>query len=204
MRRTKAEAAATRDSIITAAQFLFLEQGVSQTTLAHIAKRANVTRGAIYFHFADKAEIFRAMIQKVRFPQESLIEEAQQSDSINPLDILEKSAAGAFKIFSEDEQQQRIVTIITQRCEYVGAFSKNVERLRQAQNSMLDLFIRLLQVAQDRQMLNQDFSPEDAARMLVAIIGGIISEWLHSGKTFDLQKIGNQIVSIQIKALRST
>ncbi|UXN05805.1 TetR family transcriptional regulator [Bartonella sp. HY761] len=201
MRRTKAEAAATRDSIITAAQFLFLEQGVSQTTLAQIAKRANVTRGAIYFHFADKAEIFRAMIQKVRFPQESLIEEAQQSDSINPLNILEKSAERAFKIFSEDEQQQRIVTIITQRCEYVGAFSEMVERLRQAQNSMLDLFIRLLQVAQDRQMLNQDFSPQDAARMLVAIIGGIISEWLHSGKNFDLQKIGHQAIKTQISAL---
>ncbi|WP_182417668.1 TetR family transcriptional regulator [Bartonella sp. HY038] len=204
MRRTKAEAAATRDSIITAAQFLFLEQGVSQTTLAHIAKRANVTRGAIYFHFADKAEIFRAMIQKVRFPQESLIEEAQQSDSINPLNILEKSAERAFKIFSEDEQQQRIVTIITQRCEYVGAFSEMVERLRQAQNSMLDLFIRLLHVAKDRNMLNTNCTPEDGARVLVAVIGGIINEWLHSGKTFDLQKIGNQIVCIQIKALRST
>ena len=203
MRRTKAEAAATRDSIINAAEHLFLNQGVSQTTLAQIAKYAGVTRGAIYFHFTDKTEIFRAIIQKIRFPQESLIEEAQKDDSINPLDILQKSAINAFKQFSQDEQQQRVVTIITQRCEYVGAFSEMVERLRQAQDSMLDLFIRLLHVAKDRNMLNSDFSPENAARMLVAIVGGLISEWLHSSKAFDLQKIGEQALQTQFLALHN-
>ncbi len=47
-RRTKEEAAATRDSILDAAEQLFVEQGVSRTTLQHIASAAGVTRGAIY------------------------------------------------------------------------------------------------------------------------------------------------------------
>jgi TetR/AcrR family acrAB operon transcriptional repressor len=53
-RRTKEEAAATRESILDAAEQLFVKQGVSRTTLQHIATAAGVTRGAIYWHFNDK------------------------------------------------------------------------------------------------------------------------------------------------------
>ena len=59
-RRTKEEAAATRDSILDAAEKLFVEQGVSRTTLQHIATEAGVTRGAIYWHFDDKSALFNA------------------------------------------------------------------------------------------------------------------------------------------------
>jgi TetR/AcrR family acrAB operon transcriptional repressor len=54
VRRTKEEAAATRDSILDAAEILFAKNGVSRTTLQHIATAAGVTRGAIYWHFVDK------------------------------------------------------------------------------------------------------------------------------------------------------
>jgi TetR/AcrR family acrAB operon transcriptional repressor len=59
-RRTKEDALATRDSILDAAELLFVEQGVSRTTLQHIATAAGVTRGAIYWHFLDKGAMFNA------------------------------------------------------------------------------------------------------------------------------------------------
>jgi AcrR family transcriptional regulator len=43
-RRTKEDALATRDSILDAAEQLFVKQGVSGTTLQHIATAAGVTR----------------------------------------------------------------------------------------------------------------------------------------------------------------
>ena len=63
MRRTKAEAEQTRNDILKAALILFDEQGYAQTTLSTIARKAKVTRGAIYWHFENKEEILAALVQ---------------------------------------------------------------------------------------------------------------------------------------------
>lgn len=63
MRRTKSEAEQTRNDILEAALTLFDEQGYPQTTLSSIARKAGVTRGAIYWHFENKDEILIALAQ---------------------------------------------------------------------------------------------------------------------------------------------
>ena len=63
MRRTKAEAEQTRNDILKAALILFDEQGYAQTSLSTIARKAKVTRGAIYWHFENKEEILAALAQ---------------------------------------------------------------------------------------------------------------------------------------------
>lgn len=63
MRRTKAEAEQTRDDILQAALILFDEEDYAQSTLSSIARKAQVTRGAIYWHFQNKEEILAALAQ---------------------------------------------------------------------------------------------------------------------------------------------
>src|SRR5690606_12983243 len=58
MRRTKEQAEQTRASILAAAEQLFLEKGVAHSTLDQIARAAGVTRGAVYWHFENKAHLF--------------------------------------------------------------------------------------------------------------------------------------------------
>ncbi|ELD9861678.1 multidrug efflux transporter transcriptional repressor AcrS, partial [Escherichia coli] len=53
-KRTKAEALKTRQELIETAIAQFAQHGVSKTTLNDIADAANVTRGAIYWHFENK------------------------------------------------------------------------------------------------------------------------------------------------------
>lgn len=61
MRRTKADAEKTKAMILNSALILFDEQGFTATTLGAIAEKAGVTRGAIYWHFDDKIDIFTAL-----------------------------------------------------------------------------------------------------------------------------------------------
>src|SRR6188768_802897 len=70
VRRTKEEAQATRKLILDTAEVVFHERGVSRSTLNDIAVAAGVTRGAIYWHFQDKADLFNAMIERVCLPME--------------------------------------------------------------------------------------------------------------------------------------
>lgn len=130
MRRTKAEAAETREAILVAAEQVFLERGVNQSTLMEIACHAGVTRGAIYFHFHDKLEIVRTIIGSVRFPQEEIMLQAAAVNHPNPMHVLEQSIIQALQLFSNDERQQNIFIIINQRCEFVGEMAPLEDRLR--------------------------------------------------------------------------
>jgi AcrR family transcriptional regulator len=56
-RKSKQDAQKTYHMLIDAAVNLFLEQGVTKTTLNQIAQYADVTRGALYWHFSGKGDI---------------------------------------------------------------------------------------------------------------------------------------------------
>src|SRR3954470_23366273 len=64
-RRTQRERSdATTGELIAAARELFARQGYAATSLDEIAAAANVTKGAVYHHFAGKRDIFRAVYER--------------------------------------------------------------------------------------------------------------------------------------------
>jgi AcrR family transcriptional regulator len=65
-RRTQAErSAATRDALITAGRALFGTRGYADVGTEEVVRAAGVSRGALYHHFADKAELFAAVFESV-------------------------------------------------------------------------------------------------------------------------------------------
>jgi TetR/AcrR family acrAB operon transcriptional repressor len=62
-RRTAADTAATRQALLDAALGVFGESGFAAARLEDIARRAGVTRGALYHHFADKAAVYDAVLR---------------------------------------------------------------------------------------------------------------------------------------------
>ncbi len=202
MRRTKAEAAETREAILLAAEQIFLERGVNQSTLMEIARQAGVTRGAIYFHFQDKLDIFQSVIGHARFPQEEIMLQAARCEHPNPLRVLEQSIVAALELFSTDKRQQMVFTIISQHCEYVGEMAPARDRLKEMRGNVSALFAGLLHIAERRGELSAEWTAETAAPILIAMVSGLLNEWLRSEKNFDLVIHGSKVISTVIRSLR--
>ena len=85
--RREAEAQATRDALVQAALELFTERGYTGVGTEEIVARATVTRGALYHHFADKRDLFRAVFERV---EEDLMERigAQMEASDDPYELM--------------------------------------------------------------------------------------------------------------------
>jgi AcrR family transcriptional regulator len=81
-RRTQAKRrAATRRALLDAARSLFAERGYHGTAAEEIVRRAGLTRGALYHHFEDKKDLFRAVVDEMEGEIDEEIEEAERAQS---------------------------------------------------------------------------------------------------------------------------
>jgi len=203
VRRTKAEALATRHSLLDAAEHLFQAQGVSGTSLADIAQAAGTTRGAIYHHFEDKADLFNAMIERVSMPLETTLAEvglhaARQDD---PLQSLRDSMTHALKQTAQDERTRRVFEVATHKVEYVDEMQAVRERHLRVRNECMAMTRAALQAAVKRQGIALPMPLATAALGLHVMVDGLIQNWLLDPEAFDLVKCGRQTMDAYLGGL---
>lgn len=117
-RKTKAEAEQTRHRIITCARHVFSRAGVTNTSLEQIALEAGVTRGAVYWHFKNKSDLFLA----VRATTGSLLK-LDRLGTGDALQRLERGLHEALQRLETDEAARESYEMMLWKCEYVGEFS---------------------------------------------------------------------------------
>ena len=84
----------TRKQLISAAKKLFVEKGYGATSTPELVESAGVTRGALYHHFADKKDLFRAVVESDCAAVGAEIERGSEAAD-NVIDML-KSGSSAF------------------------------------------------------------------------------------------------------------
>jgi len=193
VRRTKADAGETRQSIIDAAERLFFANGVAVTSLEQIAAEAGVTRGAIYWYFANKTELFMAMHDSVPLLQEEVIARAVVEGHPDPLTLLENIALESLQLLASDLRRQRIYRIMT-RCEYQGDLARVLDRQQEAMKRQRSLFLSAFTLAAEKGQLSPSWPAETAARTFDWLVCGIVMEWLHFDQHFELVACGSKSI----------
>jgi TetR/AcrR family acrAB operon transcriptional repressor len=203
-RRTKQDALATRGSILDAAEMLFSQQGVSRTTLQHIATAAGDTRGAIYWHFDDKAALFNAMMERVTMPLETAMQALDPDDTLDPIGDLRGWMLSVFRITATDPKTRRVFEIATHKIEYVEELAGVRERHLASHAKWMARATSGLTTAKRRGLLKPDLNPYIVALEMWAITDGVVRIWLLDPKAFDLLKIGEQMIDAHFTALAAS
>ncbi|KJZ44776.1 MULTISPECIES: efflux system transcriptional repressor EmhR [Pseudomonas] len=202
VRRTKEEAQETRAQILVAAEKAFFERGVARTTLADIATLAGVTRGAIYWHFSNKADLVQAMLDTLHEPLEEMAKASESEDELDPLGCMRKLLIHLFHQIALDPKTRRINEILFHKCE----FTDEMCDLRQQRvSASLECNVRIglaLSNAVNRGQLPENLDTARAAISLHAYIDGILYQWLLAPASFELHTEAERWVDTGLDLLR--
>ena len=201
VRRTKQDAQATRSLILDTAELVFERRGVSGASLHEIAKSAGLTRGAIYWHFKDKAALFDAMMERAHLPLEAsgLVGGFRSADTT--VSQLRDGLVAVLRHVVTDPQMRRVFSIASHKVEYAGETEALRERHVSVRSECLANIERSLQRAMRRGELARRMPARAAAIGLHALVDGLLQNWMLAPGDFDLVKVGRQVVDAYLGSL---
>ena len=200
-RRTKTEAAATRAALLDAAERVFRERGVAHASLAEVAAAAGVTRGAVYWHFRDKAALFVALCERVQLPMEAMLASAGEIRQQDPLGALRALAVNGLTRLATDARTQAVFDVIFHKCEFAVEFASLAERRHATDSGCLVSVERLLKQAVAAGQLPRDADTRLAARCVNAFMVGVMHEWVQQPVAYDLGKAAPAMIDALLAGL---
>lgn len=192
-RKTKAEAEQTRKDILVAALQLFHTKGYARTTLEEIARSAGVTRGAIYWHFKDKVDLFMGLKDEIERSTETRLEDLLLL-SVNELSDMRDNLLRLFRNLEQDAEFRRYFEMIFFRAEFteelqpvMNQFKVKLHRLQQKDTEDLT---RLKQEGK----ISAHCDCAQAALGFRCLLIGIIHSWLLDEGLFSLVEQGAALI----------
>jgi len=201
-RRTKEEAQSTRTQLLDTAEVVFREKGVSRTSLADIASAAGVTRGAIYWHFENKADLFVAMCDRATLPLETLFGSVADPELADPLAKLREGCLEVLRQAEQDQRCRRVFEILNFKCEFVDDLAPTMLRRKECRQGAKAIIERNLQLAIERGQIPPATDVRRAAIGLFSYVDGLIVNWSMEPDSYSLAAQAGALIDIFLAGIR--
>ena len=200
-RKTKLEALETRERLLDAGEVVFRQRGVTRTSLAEIAAAAGVTRGAVYWHFKDKAALFHAMCDRATLPLDALFARAGETASSEPLETLRALCVGALQRLAVDARTQVVFEVIFHKTEMVDELADMAASHESGRCQCLDQIEAIIKRCAEKGELARDVDPALAAQGLNALMVGIMHQWVLDPAAYDLAAAAPALIDTYVVGL---
>lgn len=202
-RKTKEEAQETRNAILDAAVRVFAVKGVAHTSLSDIAQEAGVTRGAIYWHFANKADLLNTLWDQVLLLYAPLKQASESRDEPDPLGKMKALYVSLLSGLVEDFRQQQLFRILFDESDR----SKDTEAIRLRHVAIRQQRFHGIQIAlhnaRVRGQLPPDFNVRVGAIAVLSFIHGLVATWITTPDLFDIKQEAPLLVEGMLRMLRA-
>ena len=175
MRRTKEDAEQTRRSILASAMSIFYEKGYSKTTFDEIAKRINLTKGAVYWYFRNKPDIVAALINDYAGKYMSLLKQFFEQNPQVSFERIIRMQLFINKRIREDELFYKFLFFITCQMEWSEAIISKIQpSIEETKQVTRNLFIESLSTLQQEGKIKEEIDVTLIAEVLMTMYGGIL------------------------------
>ncbi|WP_437729705.1 TetR family transcriptional regulator [Sorangium sp. So ce1335] len=201
MRRTKDEAAATREQILDAALRVFSQKGYSAATLQDVAAEAGLTRGAVYWHFQGKAELYTALVGE-RFAKASEVLAEALSPRYAPLEAIERLLTRSLEVVEEDAEYRAVVSISLFKTELTPELEPGFQQKIASQRRLVDTLADLVRKGIAAGQIDRATDPRAAALAAVSLVNGAIALSLMDPKMLESRAAVRRMVATFVRGLR--
>ena len=201
MRRTKEEAAATRATLLKTALAVFSAKGYSAATLDDVAKAAKMTRGAIYWHFKSKADLYNTLAQEVSARGAAVVQQAV-AEGGSLIEILRRVFVRQCALIEEDKDARAVMELALFKTGLDPELQAGRKKQLEAGNALIAGITEAMRQGIAQGVLRNDTDPVDMARAFLAFENGAIQLWLASPKSFSLKASAESFADILMDGLQ--
>ncbi len=194
----------TRDRILDAAEDVFNESGYSNTTLNEIAEAAGVTRGAIYWHFKNKEDLFQAMCLRIRVPMDAQIEGIVEKGVNDPIAQLSRTHETIMLEVINNPHYRKVLNILFHKCEFTRETDQIVIQQKEWHTYSRNIIRTILVNAQKKAQLPADLDIELACNLLGFMFRGLLADWLFMPDSFDLIENARKVNDAVFELMRTS
>jgi AcrR family transcriptional regulator len=166
----------TRTRILDAAARVFARQGYAGASLEQVAADAGMTKGAVYWHFSSKSDLFAALCEKSLTQQLQVLPRQAQSafDSAAPVQGLARLLQSQLACVDEGQGNPMLFFefVTSSREPAVG------EALRATYGKIIDGVSGIIAQLQESGAVKSDLDPGALAVLFQALINGLLLGWL--------------------------
>lgn len=172
VRRTKQDAEETREHILDAAEQCFRDSGIYRTTLQMIAIKAGCTRGAIYWHFREKNDLFKQVIERTPFLLFTEVEQlVMRAESVM---ALRHCLLREIEYVKRNKHLRNIIEMTVFRCEYPDEVNDHDILLGDKMEKLFVMIDSVLSEAQKKGRIHSDISTTILSSMIFYVFMGAL------------------------------
>lgn len=200
LRKTKEDAQKTKEQILKTALDVFSKKGYQSTTLEDIAKAAGVTRGAIYWHFENKASLYNTLIEQANVRGDKAIADAMQSGG-TLRDICKRILVAQWQLLEEDEEYRATMSLVMFNTGLIPELIETQKALYDDAKNLIQTIASYCKVGMEMGQLKNDRDPIEVANAFLAYQQGVAVYWLQDPTRFSIKEMAPVLADIFINGI---
>jgi len=188
----------SRRKILKTASELFSEFGFLGVSMETIAKKLNITKAALYYHFKSKKELYFEVLEKsFQNLVDSIDREISRANS--PEEAFKRAIKGYLKFGQKEKNLIRCLVLKTP--DQDSEITSYIAKLRKRINHRLQAILKEILKKLPSSLLSKKIDLKYTTSFLLGTMNGLILESTSSNKKLNVEKIASQISQILISML---
>ena len=167
-----------------------------------MAKAAKVTRGAIYWHFKSKADLYNTLIQELSARGTTVVQQAL-AEGGTLIEILRRIFVRQCALIEDDKEARAVMELALFKTGLDPELQAGRKKQIDEGNALITGIAGAMQAGVMQGLVRNDMDPADMARAFIAFENGAIQQWLASPKSFSLKTSAESFADILIAGLKN-